>query len=178
MKTLTAILSLFFSFSAFASPIDKIETQASCYKTAPRSATELKSDSPAVHSLSLKLYASPYSTEELMILLDIHVELALPAKKRKGQTHYRNYSDTMVCENVINGKSPVSSLNCYVDCGEGHALISWKTTKADDGSITFENKGFLLYGGCGEDVDESDVIWLDPKVKGNHSFILQKQNCN
>jgi hypothetical protein len=177
MKTLATVLSLFFSFSAFASPLDKIESQPSCYKTSSPEKTSTKNLSPSIHSLSLKFYASPYSTEELMILLDINLELAIPAKKHNGQTKYRNYTDTMVCENVVNGKSPVHSLNCYVDCGESNALVSWKTTKADDGSITFENKGLLLYG-CGDDVNESEIIWLDPKVKGQSHFTLKKQSCN
>lgn len=110
-----------------------------------------------VKKMDVKFYK--YNETEEGILLDISTEI-----KKDGS--YKPYSTSMFCT-----KESKTSLRCGIECDGGSAVISWNV-KTVGSEILLTNNGFVMYGGCGEDVEEDDMIWLDNLKGGDDVFKL------
>ncbi len=151
-------LSLFAAI-AMANPFQKIQgDEPVCFsKSYDRSHMNARPNQ-TVQALDLKFKADTRNAG--MLTLDIIGTVRGP----KGG--FKVYKTSMMC----NQNS--TSLHCFIECDGGSADISWENAFTENG-ITFKNNGFVMYGGCGEDVNEEDILWIDPKAQGDDVFILE-----
>ncbi len=56
------------------------------------------------------------------------------------------------------GKETARGVICMIDCDGG----SFRLTRASANSVLLHNNGFVLIGGCGEDVPEEKMVHFDP----------------
>lgn len=119
-----------------------------------------------VKKMEMKASIVPELAGDEFIFLDIRALIKRPVGRG---FQYKVYSNGMGCGLKDN------RLECGIDCDGGTATVAWDVT-ADEDQIWFRNKGFVMYGGCGSDVDMDDMIWLDPKKGGDDIFRLYRMN--
>jgi hypothetical protein len=165
------LLLALLSFTAFASeeiaaqsPFDTLSAQPVCYGR-EYSAKHMESHPlQTVKQLKLKFYRDEY-TNDTSAILEVKADLKREVKEKdSGETYtvIKPYHTGMGC--TLEG----GSVNCAIDCDGGSASATWDMKKSG-AEITFVNKGFVMFGGCGE---EGETIWLDPKKGGDDVFQL------
>lgn len=168
MKLFAILAAVFSTTAAFANPFENITPENPvCFE---REYTEGHMDRHPLQTV--KQMTMKYSTEprfEGAVLLDIKALIKRPSKKRYT---YNVYSTTMFCS------LKTESLECSIDCDGGNATVAWDVQSGDGDEIVFKNKGFVMYGGCGSDVDMDDTIWLDAKKGGDDVFKLYRMDDN
>lgn len=171
MKTLLTFI-LLSSSAAFANPA-KLATaeQPVCY------AATYSKDHMQKHPLqTVKSMKFMFSKEEwndadsalLNITADVKVQ-RLSAASEQPVYVYAPYQQTMSCQ------TQGETLFCGIDCDGGSGIVSW-TAKGSGDQITFTNNGFVMYGGCGEDVPEE--VYIQSKKGGDDIFNLKRQPDN
>lgn len=168
-----------FSSSVFAAAItDATADQPVCFGREYSEAHMNKNTLQTVKKMTLK-----FSKDDVgggyMMNIDAQIKktefVTLDDGTQETNVLYKPYTSGMYCQ--VDGKT---SLNCFIDCDGGTAAVSWEVATAKN-EITFTNKGFQLYGGCGEDeLDSSNWIWLDPAKGGDDVFkmyALPSQYC-
>lgn len=117
----------------------------------------------SVQQLRLMFYRLPEAPESL--LMDVRAKLLRPASgsAKSGPTKIlKNFKAEMMCNE--NG----NSLKCFIDCDGGSAEVRWNVRNVGQ-EISFENQGFVLEGGCG---DERELVILEPHQGGDDIFNL------
>ncbi len=164
MKLLIILLSLLPAALVNASPMSEItKDNPVCFERAYSERHMGSHPLQTVKSMQMKFHidatTSPGST-----YLNIKAQI-------KKNRRYKPYQTDMNC------RMSATTLSCSIDCDGGTAKVEWETS-GKDGEITFVNKGFIMYGGCGEETDPNDWIWLDPKKGGDDIFKLYKMPTN
>lgn len=151
-----------FAALAMANPFQEIQNHKPiCFQKSYDRQHMAAHPNQTVQSFDLQFRALPENNG--LVTLDLKAKIQRP----KGLMPYRTI---MICDN-----SP-QSLHCSVECDGGSADITWEKSFTDRG-VVFRNNGFILYGGCGEDVDEKDMIWLEPNTQGDDLFVLDPKAC-
>ena len=168
MKFLTLFLSLLLTSVSFANPVDATKETPVCYAREYSQSHMDKTPAQSVKSFKFKFYK--YDNKEEGYILGIDAQLKVKAKDYEGNEYdaIKPYANSMYC--VPQGKNKMA---CGIDCDGGQAEVIWETKTVGD-QITFINRGFVMYGGCGEDVDEGDSIWLDAVKGGDDVFKLYR----
>lgn len=165
MKALLLFLSLAgFSAAVQAEIAGRVSVQQPvCYG---RDYTQAHMDAhplQSVQQLRLMFYRLADAPETLF--MDVQAKLLRPARgsAKAGQTQIlKNFKSEMMCNESGN------SLKCFIDCDGGSAEIRWNVHNVRR-EITFENQGFVLEGGCG---DERELVILEPRQGGDDIFKL------
>jgi hypothetical protein len=157
--TIVTLLSL----SAFAGPFSNVKKdQPVCYERDYSSEHMLKNSKQTVKSMKVKIYKDKEDSDSEMLYLAIEADV-----KPKGKNDYKHYRSGMACTQE-DGK-----LKCWIDCDGGNATLR-PSLETPETWLRFENQGFTLYGGCGEEIDEEDTIYLEPTKGGDDLFLLKK----
>lgn len=157
----------FTATSAWANPFaDLSDGNPVCFERTYSDRHMEKHPLQTVKSLQMKYSLEPETSGNEFIYLDIRALIKRPEGRR---TKYKIYSNSMGC-GLRDGR-----LECGIDCDGGTATVAWDV-HADGNEIWFRNQGFVMYGGCGSEVDMDDMIWLDPKKGGDDIFRLYRMN--
>lgn len=166
MKTsflaLTAALTLA-SLSAQANPFTSIKkNQPLCYEREYSSEHMAKNSKQTVKSIKIKIHRGieEYDSDQLYLAIEADV-------KPKGKKDYKHYRTGMAC------REESGKLHCFIDCDGGSATLR-PSLEAPQNWMRLENNGFVMYGGCGEDVDENDTVRIEPTKGGDNLFMLKK----
>lgn len=156
---------------AQATSIDEVSmTQPSCYAREYSEPHMQARSMQTVKKMAVKFSKNEYDTEssmgmEITAFLKKQRVRITPNGEKKTQTVYKPYSNSMFCQKNKN------QLHCSIECDGGSADIYWEM-RTKNNEITLVNNGFVLYGGCGSDIDENDMIWLKPTKGGDDVFKL------
>src|SRR5262249_55735751 len=71
--------------------------------------------------------------------------------------NFRDRKGTFYNSLTCNKEGPKGTL-CYIDCDGG----SFTLKRANQGAVLLENEGFVLVGGCAEEVAEGKEIYFQP----------------
>ena len=170
MKFLTLAIFAFTTNALAASPATVGFGQPQCYGREYSEAHMQSNTLQTVKKMDVKFYK--YAPNEPVVLMQVNAQIkrSKTVTNEDGSTEtydvIKPYANTLVCDAA--GKT---QLNCYIECDGGSATVSWDV-KTVNKQLTFTNKGFIMYGGCGEDVDENDWVWLDNKKGGDDVFKL------
>ncbi len=163
------VITLFFiGTSAQAHPLlDVTVDKPVCFARAYSGPHMQSHPAQTVRLLTLKFSRNPYNPST-MLSLNIYAVLKRTTTDEKGEerTINRPYTNLMICDLAGN------QLNCGVECDGGRATVSWSLEKNAKNEITFVNHGFVLHGGCGEDMKEGDEVFLTPTPGGDDVFTL------
>src|SRR5262245_52748105 len=87
-----------------------------------------------------------------------HVQAFVTFRDRRGYFH-----NTLQCD-----KESRDGTRCYVECDGG----SFSLKREAAGTALLTNKGFVLLGGCGEEIEEGKEVMLEPG-KDDKTFRLE-----
>lgn len=123
-----------------------------------------------VKKMKLRFSQSEYHTPDTLSLdVEAHIKKIKTRTtitgKKVSKVVYRPFSNVMFCQREEN------QLRCGVECDGGSATIQWDIATKDR-EILLKNNGFVLHGGCGDELQEGETIWLDPKKGGDDVFRL------
>ncbi len=138
-------------------PAEVTYGEPQCYGREYTNAHMQKTPLQTVKKMDVKFYK--YNQTEEGILLDVTAQI-------KKDDVYKQYSTSMYCTS-----ESATSLRCGIECDGGSATITWDV-KTVGNEILLKNNGFVMYGGCGEDVSEEDMIWLEDLKGGDDVFKL------
>ena len=164
MKLLLSLLAI--SSPAFAStePTVSLSTlfsqvkanEPSCYGREYSTEHMEKNEKQTVKKMRVKMVrdlTEPSSPSEYL-----DVEIAL-----KGEENFfKTYRAFLICDSKQG--------ECYVEC-DGGRVKAWG---AKDGSLTLQNLGFVIQGGCGGDEGTDNTVMLKPTKGGDDIFKLVK----
>lgn len=169
---LTALVSL--STAASANPFAEVKLgQPVCYGREYSTEHMLSHPNQTVRQMKIKAYKDQWVGED-SIYLEIKAEVRREATdSESGEKYqiYKPYGTAMGCK-----QSP-DKLECWIDCDGGEAQVSWQV-RSGRNTVHLVNKGFVMYGGCGEDTD--DTIFLKALEGGDDIFklfALPKEYC-
>ncbi len=164
MNLLKVLLTITFAAGiAQASPFTALADKSPVCFAASYSDAHMKSHpAQTVKAMGLKFEKNEADYGD-MILMNIKAQI----KTKKG---VKPYHSGMACKfNEAN-----TEMNCWIDCDGGSATIQWDLKNDGNDNIKLINKGFVMYGGCGDDVADGDMIWLAPKKGGDDIFKFKK----
>lgn len=162
MKTFLMLI-LLVSTPAFAAPWAGLSKNNSlCYGREYTEAHMAKHPLQTVKTMKVRIDAPD---EELNSGLLMYIDLKLKRTTTDGFDFLKPYHSGMFCNQEGN------NLFCGIECDGGSAVVSW-SVKDNGKTITFRNNGFVVYGGCGEDVEESE--YLEAAKGGDDVFVLYK----
>lgn len=166
MKALVWATSLAFSVTAVASPFNNItESRPVCFSREYSDQHLARHPKQTVQSMTMKFSKDANSGEGIMLGINAKIKRVKTLPSGDTITELKPYTTGMGC--FLEGET----LRCMIDCDGGSAKVTWNVT--DKGNeIEFKNEGFVMYGGCGEEVNEEDTIWLDPVKGGDDVFRL------
>lgn len=157
------VLGSLISFAASASPFSEVSKDSPICYSSEYSAEHLKKHpKQTVKEMKIKIYkgTEDYDSDQLYLAVQALV-------KPKGSNDYKPYQTGMACTE-IDGR-----LLCNIDCDGGSAVV--RPSMINPGEwMRLENNGFVMYGGCGEEVNEEDSIYLTPTKGGDDLFMLKK----
>lgn len=170
------IFSVLFSTSVFAS---QVSTMRSIFAgvTVKKSACYTRSYDPAhlaAHpkqtvreiKVKLKLGTFPGYEADAQYMVGIQV-------KRVNEN--KRWTNNITCMDSDEG------VRCTVDCDGGSVNLVERSTSVAGGSLILKNNGVLLYGGCGEDSEDIETIFLTAEPNGDDVFNLRQADaavCN
>lgn len=164
-QILTAVLMTLASVSAFANPFANVKKdQPLCYEREYSSEHMAKNSKQTVKSMKIKIHRGTEEYDGDQLYLSVEADV-----KAKGKKDYKHYRTGMACTEE-NGR-----LRCSIDCDGGSATLR-PSVESPESWMRFENKGFVMYGGCGEEVDENDTVWIEPTKGGDDLFMLKKMD--
>ena len=183
MKTILIAFTLLSALTTWASPVDKASGGTPiCYGREYSEQHMASHPNQTVKSMKVKFYV--YADFPEVTLLDI--DLLIKKADKDNNVGYKPYTSGMVCDTRIDDPDEKKALTkeglltkntdyiqCYIECDGGRATVLWDITDKTESSVTFVNRGFIAYGGCGEEVEEQDSIWLAPLKGGDDTFKLK-----
>jgi hypothetical protein len=75
------------------------------------------------------------------------------------------FNNTLICE-----KDSGAGVRCYIECDGGSFMLKGESND----TVVLDNNGFVLVGGCGEDVEATESVFLDPG-KDDKTFRLDRK---
>lgn len=175
MKKFLILIALLGNQIALAKALSDVAVgKPACFGREYSSKHMAKNPSQTVQKITLKFRKDQGSSE--VLFLDIDAMIRRSRETDKDVDHVgklKPYVSAMACE-----KLEETSMRCTIDCDGGSAEVRWDV-KNSGNKILFVNKGFQLYGGCGEDEDDSaNWIWLDPKQDPEFNLVaLPEEYC-
>lgn len=179
MKTLLVLLVVLSGAFAYGeSPLKRVQKESAvCYGREYSKAHLDKNTKQSVKSMKIKLFDHPENPGQISLDVDVILKKEF---KYDDYTYeeFKPYRSGLVCYSTTD-----KLIKCSIDCDGGSLEITWDAKKNADNSVTLINKGFVVYGGCGEEDENGEPLdshWLEATKGGDDIFklyLLPKEFC-
>jgi len=149
----------------FANPFANVRPNAPvCFGREYSTAHMNAHPNQTVRQMKVKASKEEWSGQSGLVLT-INAEVKREVKPREGEpyTIFKPYGTVMTCA------ARADRLQCGIDCDGGSATVTWNVRQTGN-ELRFVNRGFIMYGGCGDDTD--DYIFLNALKGGDDIFRL------